>query len=209
MKRAGIYARVSTSDGRQTISAQTRVLDKFARERGIPVARKYIDQASGTNPVRPGLDSLLADARAGKIDGVLVFALDRITREGVLKAFETIHELARHGVEFVSVTEPHFTTSGPAGELFIAIAAWMAKQERELIRARVKAGLAEAVRRGATLGRPKVRVDRLRMQMLYVEGKSLREIAAAMGLKRSTVERASREWRQKQHGGTQKLHDSV
>lgn len=199
MKYAALYARVSTADGRQSVENQIQVLTKYAAENGLHIKRTYREEASGGGAKRPVLEKMMEDGRAGNFGTVLVFALDRLTREGVLPAFEYIHRLTRLGIVLVSVTEPHFTTAGPAGELFIAIAAWMAKQERQLMQARVKAGLTEARRNGVILGRPKSTFDLLKMKMLYVDGRSLRQIAKELNLSKSTVERASRAWRQKRN----------
>jgi DNA invertase Pin-like site-specific DNA recombinase len=68
---------------------------------------------------------------------LLDWALDRLTREGVAKTFEYIKLLTSHGVQFVSFTEEHFRRTGPAGKLVIAVAVWIAKQERIRISERV------------------------------------------------------------------------
>lgn len=199
MKTAALYARISTHDGRQTTLNQLLELRAYCAARGLTIAGEYVDQFSGSAPAkqRDALARLLDDARRRKFDGVLVFALDRFTREGVLHAFEYVKTLTDAGVEFISITEPQFQTAGHAGELFMAIAAWMAQQSREQIRARVRAGLARAKSQGVRLGRPRASADLMRIKMLYVDGKSLRDIATEMNLSRSTVERLSRDWRQK------------
>ena len=107
---------------------------------------------------RQEVENQLAELR--RFDLVLVWALDRLTREGVAETFEYIKRLTSHGVQFVSFTEEHFRTTGPAGELMIAVAAWIAKQERIRISERVRAGLSRAralrTRSGRMIGRPRV-----------------------------------------------------
>lgn len=196
MKTAALYARVSTADGRQTVENQLLEMRRFAEKRGWALGQEYLNIVSG-GARRDELDGLMEDARRGKFDVLVVWALDRLTREGVLAAFEYVHKLSEAGVLFCSVTEPQFNTDGNAGELFLAIAAWMAQQERQRLGERVRAGLQRARAEGIRLGRPRVHVDTERMKMLYVGGKSLRQIGDEMNLSRSTVERASREWRQK------------
>jgi len=85
---------------------------------------------------------------------LLVWVLDHLTREGVAETFVYIKRLSSHGVQFVSFTEEHFRTTGPAGELMIAVAAWIAKQERRRIRERVRAGLDQARAHGTRSGNP-------------------------------------------------------
>src|SRR5205807_843642 len=102
---------------------------------------EYVDQASGKSGDRDSFRRLFADASRRQFDVVLVWALDRFTREGVLETFEYIRDLTKYGVEFESYSEAHFRTTGPAGELMLAVAAWIAKQERIRISERTKAGL--------------------------------------------------------------------
>lgn len=199
MKTAALYARISTQDGRQSALNQLAEMRSYCDRRQWHIAAEYVDQFTGSAPARERdqLLKLLNEACAGRFDTVLVFAMDRLTREGVLQSFEYVKRLTDAGVEFLSITEPQFQTAGPAGELFMAVAAWMAKQERDQLRLRVRAGLTRAKSEGVILGRPRATVDLLRMKMMYVSGLSLRDIAKEMELSRSTVERYSRAWRQK------------
>src|SRR5205823_10038090 len=92
-----------------------------------------------------------------------------------------IKKLRHYGVAFESYTEPHFRTTGPAGELMIAVAAWIAEQERKRIVERTKAGMERAPRAGKHIGRPKKVCDREKIRKLHRQGKSTREIAAEIG----------------------------
>ena len=83
---------------------------------------------------------MFTDSAQRRFDLVLVWALDRLTREGVAETFEYIKRLTSHGVQFVSFTEEHFRTTCPRG-MMIAIAGWIAKRERIRISERVRAGL--------------------------------------------------------------------
>ena len=187
--KAALYARVSTNDGRQSADTQLVEHRAVASARGWEVYREYVDQVSGAAGARAALEELMRDARARRFRVVLVFALDRLTREGVLRAFQRIEELKTYGVDFASACEPQFTTSGPYGELFLALAAWMAKQERERLQNRVQAGLARARADGKTFGRPKVVADREKMLELRARGWGYTRIAAELGIKRTTVRR--------------------
>jgi DNA invertase Pin-like site-specific DNA recombinase len=191
---AALYARVSTRDGRQSNENQLEGMREYARRRGWTIAREYIDCGTGSAGVsgRDEFAALLADAYERMFDVVLVWALDRFTREGVLQAFQYISSFKSWGVEFHSLTEPHFQTSGPAGELFLAVAAWMAKQERARLRERIKAGLDRARARGKILGRPRVGLDLSKLERLRERGLSVRAAAFAMGTSRSTIERGLR-----------------
>jgi DNA invertase Pin-like site-specific DNA recombinase len=97
--------------------------------------------------------------------------------------FEHIKRLRDYGVEFESYTEPHFRTTGPAGELMIAVAAWIAKQERIRLSERTRAGIHRVRRAGTRWGRPKKIIDRERVRALAAQGWGLRKIAAEMNSK--------------------------
>jgi DNA invertase Pin-like site-specific DNA recombinase len=90
----------------------------------------------------------------------------------------------------VSFTEPNFRTTGPAGELMIAIAAWIAEQEHKRISERVSAGLEKARRQGRIGGRKRLVLDYDRLAELDESGLTMREIAAEMGVSPSFVCRA-------------------
>src|SRR6185369_1335288 len=146
--RVALYARVSTHEGRQHLSNQLVQMRQYCEVVGPRpghsddvawfISRQYTDQDSGGKPNRDGLAELMADAARRKFDRVLVWDLSRLTREGPAAAFAYIERLARSGVEFWSMTEEHFRTSGPAGDLFIAIAAFIAREERKTKSLRVR-----------------------------------------------------------------------
>jgi DNA invertase Pin-like site-specific DNA recombinase len=120
---------------------------------------------------------------------IVAWSLDRLSREGVAQTFEHIKTLLGYGVQFISYTEAHFRTTGPAGELMIAIAAWIAQQERVRLSERTLAGLQRARKAGRIGGRPKVVCDRGKVERLAKAGKSLAEIADLVGVSKSSVHR--------------------
>ena len=191
--RAAVYARVSTADGRQDTENQLAELRRFASTQGWEIMGEYIDHESGGRADRAEFRRMFADAAQRKFDLVLVWALDRFTREGVGETFEYIKRLTLHGLQFVSFTEEHFRTTGPAGELMIAVAAWIAKQERIRISERVRAGLSRAkqqgTRSGNPVGRPKAIFDRQKVVDLRSQGRPWREIARACNAGITTVRR--------------------
>jgi len=192
-----IYARVSTRDKGQDTQNQLRELRQFAGSSGWTIAREYIDQASGKNGDRDQLQMLLDNASRRKFKGVLVWALDRLTREGIEQTFAYVRQLTDHGVAFISYTEAHFRTTGPAGTLMLAVAAWIAEQERKRISERTKAGMQTARLKGARLGRPPVKLSRSEVLRLHAAGAGVAKIAAKLtagGVKvsRETVRRMLR-----------------
>ena len=185
--RCGLYARVSTTDGRQDTDNQLVQLREYCQRQGYQIVAEYIDHASGKTDDRMAFKRMFEDASKRKFDVVLVWALDRFTREGVLETFEHVRRLTACGVAFESYSEQHFRTTGPAGELMLAIAAWIAKQERLRISDRTKAGLARARREGKHCGRPKKVFRRDLAIRLRSEGWSWRRISAELGVAVKTI----------------------
>jgi len=118
MKRAALYARVSTPD--QHLETQLYDLRKLAAQRGFEVVREYCDRGiSGSKTKRPGLDAMMQDSRRGEFSVVLVAAFDRIARS-TKNFLEVVDELNSLSVEFVSAREA-IDTSGPMGRMFLTM----------------------------------------------------------------------------------------
>src|SRR5450759_4225726 len=186
MFRAGLYARVSTSD-QQTIPLQIRALREYAARRGWTVALQVKEVGSGASQ-RQLREKLLDAARRREIDVVLVWRLDRWGRS-VADLLATLQELEHLGVGFVSLTEALDLTT-PAGRAMAALLAVFAEFEREILRERVRAGLAHARQNGQHLGRPQtaaLHADRVRK--LYRAGISKAEIARRLEIGRTSVRR--------------------
>ena len=132
--------RVSTVD--QNPDSQLHDLRGLAAQRGFEIVHQYTDRISGTKAKRPGLGQLLADARRGKFDVVVVWAGDRIARS-TRHYLEVLDELNHLGVEFVSFRE-NIDTGGPLGRAIVVIVGAIAELERNLIVERVRAGMRRA-----------------------------------------------------------------
>ena len=187
--RAALYSRISTKDRGQDTENQAHLLREFCVRNGYQIVAEYSDQSTGSKSDRAQFLELFEGARRRDFDVVVFWALDRFTREGVLKTFEHLEKLTQCGVLWRSYTEPMFDTTGPMRELLIALFAWIAKQERERIRERVNAGLDRARREGKTLG-PRRRIfDREAVRAYYAETQSLRKTAAHFKLSKDTIAR--------------------
>ncbi len=171
MKRAGLYARVSTNNGQQNPEMQLAELRTFCQHRGWDVAGEYVDKGvSGAKERRPNLDRLLADCRRRQVDVVVVYRYDRFARS-LRQLVNALEEFRSLGIDFISLHEG-VDTSTPNGRLVFGIFASIAEFERELIRDRVRSGLAAAKARGIQLGRPRRPVDVDRIAALRMEGLS-------------------------------------
>ncbi len=157
--RVAIYARVSTKDKGQEVENQLRQLREFSALQGWTVIREYVDHESGSTNDRAEFRAMFRDASLRKFDVLLFWALDRLSREGVLETLQHLNRLTACGVGYRSFTEQYFDSCGVFKDAVIAIIATVAKQERVRISQRVRAGLDVARARGRSLGRPKVVVD--------------------------------------------------
>ena len=150
MFRAGIYARVSTTD-QQTIPLQIRALREYAARRGWTIALQVKEIGSGASK-RQLREKLLEAARRREIDVVLVWRLDRWGRS-VTDLLATLQELEHLGVGFVSLTEALDLTT-PTGRAMAGLLSVFAEFEHEILRERIRACIAEARLNGKHLGRP-------------------------------------------------------
>ena len=184
--RVALYARVSTKNNGQNPETQLVALREFAENRGFEIAEEYVDLGvSGSKDRRPALDRLMKDARARKIDGVLVTRFDRFARstKHLVTALEEFQAL---GVDFLSVGES-VDTSTPLGKMIFTVLGAVAELERSLIKERVAMGLERARKEGKQHGRPKRIFDREKAQQLRDEGKSYREIGRILNVNKGTV----------------------
>jgi DNA invertase Pin-like site-specific DNA recombinase len=193
--RVALYARVSTRDKGQDTENQLAQLREFARVQGWTVVHDYVDCATGKHSDREQLRIMFAAASRREFDAVITWALDRLSREGVAQTFEHIKTLLGYGVQYISYTEAHFRTTGPAGELMIAIAAWIAQQERIRLSERTKAGLEKARRQGRIGGRRPLVLDREQIAQLDQKGLTLRAIAEEMQISAASVCRILKDYR--------------
>jgi len=188
--RVGVYVRVS-SKRRQHTDNQLLKIREFCKRRSWTIAQEYIDRETGAagREKRPALDRMMSDAHQGRFNQVVIFALDRLTREGIAQTFDYVGRLKESGVELCSVTEELFNTAGPRGELFIALAAWIAEQERTRHVERIKAGQQRAREQGKRLGAPPRQINTERLRRLRKSGKSWREIEKITRVPKSTARR--------------------
>jgi DNA invertase Pin-like site-specific DNA recombinase len=189
VKRAVVYARVSTGD--QHLETQLLDLREMAKQRGLEVVREYTDVISGAKSKRPGLDSLMSDARRHRFDVVLVAAFDRIARN-VRHFLEVLDELNRLGIQFISLRE-NIDTGGPLGRAMLTIIGAIAELERSLIVERVKSGMRRAKLEGRRIGRAPLNIDREQVVEDRRSGMSLTKVAQKHHISRASVCRLMRE----------------
>jgi DNA invertase Pin-like site-specific DNA recombinase len=187
--KIAVYARVSTD--KQDTENQLVQLREFAAKQGWHIVREYVDYESGSKSDRIEFRRMFEDASRRKFDLVLFWALDRLSREGVLETLQHLNRLTSYGIGFRSYTEQFFDSCGVFKDAIIAIMATLAKQERVKRSERTKAGLARVRAAGIRLGRPvtlngqhTAEIARLRSQ-----GMSLRAVARQIGVSERSVRR--------------------
>jgi DNA invertase Pin-like site-specific DNA recombinase len=189
MKRAALYSRISTGD--QHIETQLLDLREMAKQRGLEIVREYSDVISGTKSKRPGLDSLMSDARRHRFDVLVVAAFDRIARN-VRHFLEVLDELNHLHIEFISLRE-NIDTGGPLGRAMLTIIGAIAELERSLIVERVKAGMRRAKLEGRRIGRAPLNINREEVVSDRRSGMSLTQVSMKHRISRASVCRLMRE----------------
>jgi DNA invertase Pin-like site-specific DNA recombinase len=191
--RVAIYARVSTDDKGQDPENQLR---NWCASAGHQIVREYVDYASGGKGAekRSEFAAMLADAHKRQFDLVLCWALDRLSREGMVPTVLHLQCLASYGVGFHSYTEPMLSTD--IRDIVLAVMASLAKIERQKISDRTRAGMQRAAGQGKQLGRPRISAaKRARILEMLINGGGIRATARAVGTGNETVHRIAREMR--------------
>jgi DNA invertase Pin-like site-specific DNA recombinase len=195
-KNTALYVRVSSKQ--QDHASQMPDLERWVAAHDGPVVW-FRDKFTGKSMDRPGMECLMADLRAGKIERIVVWRLDRLgrTTRGLCQLFD---ELGERKVDLVSLKDG-FSLASPAGRLHARILASVAEYETEIRAERVAAGQAVARRKGKKWGgskkgwRWKVTDDQVAaIREMKAAGKKVAQIARVTGLSRPTIYRVLEQW---------------
>lgn len=182
--RVGAYARVSTHD-QQTLPLQKRKMREYAKSRGLTLVHECQEVGSGAK-TRPQREELMRAARRREVDLIVVWKLDRWGRS-VADLVSTLNELRELGVGFVSLTEA-LDFSTPSGRAMAGLLSVFAEFERDIIRERVKAGIANARAEGKPHGRPATAREKAAdVRRLHKAGRNNSQIARELGISRASV----------------------
>jgi DNA invertase Pin-like site-specific DNA recombinase len=194
--RVAIYARVSTDDGGQDPENQLAQLRAWCAISGHEIIAEYVDHGSGAKGAdkRQQLAAMFDAAHRRRFDMVLVWALDRLSREGMIPTINQLQRLAVVGVLFHSYTEPLLSTDNDmVRDIVIAVMSSMAKMERQRVSERTKAGLQRARAKGRRLGRaPFSTADQQKLRMALDKGLSWHAASVATSIPYSTVRKHAR-----------------
>ena len=186
---AALYCRVSTAD--QTCARQERDLRAFAKKAGYKIVGVYKETASGAKDDRAQRNKVLALAQARKVEVILVTELTRWGRS-MVDLFHTLQDLEAWEVSLVAQTGVQFDLRTAQGKLIASLMAALAEFERDLLRERVRSGIAAARKRGVVFGRQlgqRVKADRHQPRVLKLvqAGQPYREISHRLGISKNTV----------------------
>jgi putative DNA-invertase from lambdoid prophage Rac len=186
---AAIYCRVSTAD--QSCARQERDLKAFARKAGYKIVGVWKETASGARDDRAERKKVLSQAQARKIDVILVTELTRWGRS-MLDLLHTLQDLQAWNVSLIAHTGLQLDLRSAQGKLIASLMAALAEFEGDLLRERVRSGIAAARKRGVRFGRQRgyrPTADRYSAKVLKFvgAGQSYREISHRLGISKNTV----------------------
>ena len=163
---------------------------------GYPVVREYVEHENGGRGAeyRKQLAAMFTGAARREFDLLLVWSLDRFSREGMAATVTHLQRLASHGVAFRSFTEEHLSTENElVRNILLATLSSLAKLEREKISQRTKAGLERARANGKRLGRPGFSDgDKQRLRTALESGESWHAVSKTIEIPYSTVKKHAR-----------------
>lgn len=146
--KVALYARVSLEEGKedrryQEPENQLMPLREWAKQQGWEIYKEYVDRGSGADPNRPSFREMLHEAMLLRFQKILVWKLDRFSRENLSNVIGRIQKLKERKVGVQSLTESWVNTGedNPMSELVLAVMSWAANEERRKISERTKAGI--------------------------------------------------------------------
>lgn len=159
MAKVVVYLRVSR-DSQETAN-QLPALKHWISSRDHELVALYNeDESAWRAGHQHELARLMSDLPKYQPNILLVWALDRLTRQGIGAILQLVNNFKVHGVQVISYSDPWTEQAGPMAELLYAIAGWAANFEADRISKRTLAGLIRAKANGKTLGRPKGSKDK-------------------------------------------------
>lgn len=189
IQRVAVYCRVSTAA--QSCERQERDLLAYTKRANLEVVGVWREIGSGSKDHRPQRKVVMALAQDRRIDAILVTELTRWGRS-TIDLVQTLHDLQTWNVSLIAQTGLQFDLTTPQGKLIASMMSALAEFERDLLRERIRSGIAAAKARGKTFGRKageRPKSDRLapKVQRLLKEGRSYRFIAKDLNISKTTV----------------------
>ena len=189
-KRAILYGRVSTSDGRQTVQNQIDALQVVARRANWHVVGVFTDEVSGAKgpKQRPGFQRVIDAITRREADIIAAWSIDRVSRS--ISDFVNFVEHAQSCGVSLYLDQQSVDSSTPTGYALLSLCSVLSQLERALLVERVRAGLNRARAEGKRLGRPMIPdeiAERVRAEL--ERGSGIRATSRATGVSTATVTR--------------------
>jgi DNA invertase Pin-like site-specific DNA recombinase len=197
------YVRVSSRS--QNYATQREAISRAAKARGDVIRHWFEEKKSAKNLDRPVLTHVRDLARRGEVRRLYVFRLDRLARSGMRDLLTVVEELRAAGCSLQTIADG-FDLEGPAADVVVAVLGWAAEMERVALGERISAARARIEAAGGSWGRPR-RIGGKQAREIVArnkKGESIREIAIAMKIPRSTVGAAARASRKPTPGSAPK-----
>jgi DNA invertase Pin-like site-specific DNA recombinase len=199
--KVALYSRVSkeevSSDGTlQDPENQLIPMRKYCEAMGWEISAEFIDRASGGDSNRPDFQRMMGRVRQKHFDIIVIWSLDRFSREGITNTLSYIEQLKSYNTGLVSLQESWLnTTQKGVAELLLAIFSWVAGEEKRKISERTKAALQKLKDKGQKLGRPNslnslfIETRRAEIWDKYKKGKRVSTLAKEYGISSYTIKR--------------------
>jgi DNA invertase Pin-like site-specific DNA recombinase len=186
--RVGIYVRVSKK-GLVTDNQLNDLRAFVATQPGWQITHEFIETVTGSGlKQRKEFDAMMLAASQRQFDFLLIWKLDRLTRQGISATLKCLENLDSWGIRWRSYTEPFLDTGNEmTNKIVLTVISEMAKAERETLIARTMAGLRTAKRNGKILGRPRREIDWKKVNERHGAGESVRAIARSMKVSHSLL----------------------
>ena len=189
-KEAVIYARCSTDETRQDVENQLVPLRRYAEGMGYEVVAEYVEYVRGGDSNRPEFQKMMGAVRQHKFDVVLVWSLDRFSREGIFQTLSYIKTMREHHIALKCLQDGLIdTTDSATADLIIALLSWVAKREKDRISERTQAGLERARRKGVRLGKRPKKIDFKRVWEEYERQGSINKASKVLPIGYGTTHR--------------------
>ena len=205
--RVALYARVSKNENYQDnryqeLENQLVPLREWAKTMNWEIIDEYSDKASGADSGRQNFRRLMSDAMQRRFSCILVWKMDRFSRENMSNVVAYVQSLKSRGVGIKSMTESWLdtTTENPISGVVLAIMSWAAAEERRKISERTKAGINRLKAIGQWTGGRPINLNNeqsLQAKELFTQGKDIDEIAKILQVDRKVVKHWAKESRKR------------
>lgn len=191
--RAALYIRASdTANETPDLEDQRGDLKALATAQGWRIAAEYVEAPHRARGPRKAFLKLIQAAARREFEVVLFWNLERFCPESLTATLHHLRTLISYGIDYRSFSEPFLDSTGPHRDAVIGTIALIAAHEHRRRGEKVREGLERANRKGRRGGRPRVVVDQERLYQMRLEDYSLAQIAAELGISKTTVVRLVR-----------------